>query len=53
VTDGGLGMSPRTDSPGAGFGLSVMRAVSDQMAVCPGACAEGTEVRLIFALRLA
>ncbi|HEX8102743.1 MAG TPA: ATP-binding protein [Solirubrobacteraceae bacterium] len=51
VTDGGLGMSPRPDSPGAGLGLSVMSAVSDQMTLRPGMGGEGTEVRLIFALR--
>lgn len=51
ITDDGAGMSPRSDSPGAGLGLSIMVAVCDQMTVGTGPAGAGTEVRLIFALR--
>ncbi len=51
VTDGGLGMSSRPDSPGAGLGMSIMGALSDQMTVRSGFHGKGAEVRLIFALR--
>jgi anti-sigma regulatory factor (Ser/Thr protein kinase) len=51
VTDGGLGMTPRPDSPGAGLGLLIIDAVSDQVTIRPGCTGAGTEVRMIFALR--
>jgi anti-sigma regulatory factor (Ser/Thr protein kinase) len=51
VTDTGVGMSPRPDSPGAGLGLSIMNAICDQVTIRPGSTGVGTEVRLIFALR--
>jgi anti-sigma regulatory factor (Ser/Thr protein kinase) len=51
VTDTGVGMSPRPDSPGAGLGLSIMTAMCDQVTIRPGPAGVGTVVRLIFALR--
>lgn len=51
VTDGGLGMTARTDSPGAGLGLALIAAVTDQVTIRPGPAGVGTEVRMIFALR--
>lgn len=51
VTDSGLGMAPRPDSPGAGLGLSIIAAVADQVTIRPGSSGAGTEVRMIFALR--
>ncbi|HEV3000927.1 MAG TPA: ATP-binding protein [Solirubrobacteraceae bacterium] len=51
VTDGGVGMSPRPDSPGAGLGLSIMTATCDQVTVRHGSTGGGTEVGMTFALR--
>jgi serine/threonine-protein kinase RsbW/stage II sporulation protein AB (anti-sigma F factor) len=51
VTDGGSGMTARPDSPGAGFGLSIITAVSDQVTIRPGSNGAGTQIRMIFALR--
>lgn len=51
VTDDGVGMSPHPDSPGAGLGLSIITAISDQVTIRPGPTGAGTEVRMIFALR--
>jgi len=49
VTDDGRGMTPRTDSPGLGLGLSVMASVSSSCDVCPGPAGIGTDVRMQFA----
>jgi anti-sigma regulatory factor (Ser/Thr protein kinase) len=51
VSDGGVGPSPRPDSPGAGLGTSLMAAVCDGITIGPGAGGRGTEVRMVFALR--
>ena len=51
VTDGGVGMSPRPDSPGAGLGLALMAAACNDVSIRAGAGGKGTEVRLTFALR--
>ena len=51
VTDGGVGMSPRPDSPGAGLGTSLRAALCDQVTVRPAATGTGTGVRMIFVLR--
>ena len=51
VTDVGMGMSPRSDSPGAGLGLTVMAAACDRVTICAGATGKGTEVRMTFARR--
>jgi serine/threonine-protein kinase RsbW len=51
VSDAGSGMTARPDSPGAGLGLSIIAAVSDQVTIRPGPSGAGTEVRMILALR--
>lgn len=33
VRDGGLGFGPRTDSPGAGFGLTIIEQITDGLQV--------------------
>jgi anti-sigma regulatory factor (Ser/Thr protein kinase) len=45
VTDGGVGMTARTDSPGAGLGLAIIAATSDQVTIRPGRAGVGTEIR--------
>jgi anti-sigma regulatory factor (Ser/Thr protein kinase) len=50
VTDSGVGMRPRDDSPGLGLGLGLMAALADVFEVKPSA-AGGTAVRLAFRLR--
>ena len=50
VSDTGVGMRPRDDSPGLGLGLGLMAALADQFEVTPGE-AGGTDVRLGFRLR--
>ena len=49
IRDDGVGMSPRNDSPGAGFGLGLMAHAADRCVITstPGA---GTDVLLRFAL---
>jgi anti-sigma regulatory factor (Ser/Thr protein kinase) len=47
VSDDGVGMTPRPDSPGAGFGLPLMTGFADQVEV---ECAAGTRVRARFEL---
>ena len=49
VRDEGRGMLPRTDSPGLGLGLSIIRRVSHRLEIC-GNGASGTEVRMTFAV---
>ncbi len=49
IRDGGIGMSPRVDSPGLGLGLSLMAHETEQFEI--GAAPQGgTEVVLRFAL---
>lgn len=50
VADDGVGMAPRTDSPGMGLGLPLMAQLSASLEfdVAPGG---GTEVRMAFCLR--
>ena len=50
VSDAGVGMRPRNDSPGLGLGLGLMAALADRFEVTPGATG-GTDVRLAFRLR--
>ena len=50
VTDAGVGMRPRDDSPGLGLGLGLMAALADVFEVTPSN-AGGTAVRLGFRLR--
>jgi serine/threonine-protein kinase RsbW/stage II sporulation protein AB (anti-sigma F factor) len=48
VADDGLGMMPRTDSPGLGLGLPVITTVSDRMEVVSEGA--GTELHIAFRL---
>jgi serine/threonine-protein kinase RsbW len=48
VRDAGCGMSPRRDSPGAGFGLPLIAKLSDSVSVSPGHGGRGTELRMTF-----
>jgi len=49
VTDDGRGMTPRTDSPGLGLGLSLMVSMSSSCDVRTGPRGVGTDVRMEFA----
>jgi len=49
IRDSGVGISPRSDSPGAGLGLVLMARVSDRC-VISGAAGRGTDVLLCFDL---
>ena len=48
VADDGIGLSPRTDSPGAGLGLVIAGNIADRLEI-DRPVAGGTEVRLTFA----
>ncbi len=50
VRDHGIGMRPRDDSPGAGFGLSIISALAQDMAVREPPDG-GTELSMSFPLR--
>jgi anti-sigma regulatory factor (Ser/Thr protein kinase) len=47
VSDDGVGMTPRIDSPGAGLGLPLMTGFADEVAVD---CSHGTRLRARFEL---
>jgi stage II sporulation protein AB (anti-sigma F factor) len=47
VMDQGIGLIPRTDSPGAGFGLQIAASVADDVRI--EALRPGTAVNLTFA----
>jgi anti-sigma regulatory factor (Ser/Thr protein kinase) len=47
VSDDGVGMRPRTDSPGAGLGMPLMSGFADDVSV---ECSHGTRLRARFAL---
>jgi serine/threonine-protein kinase RsbW len=49
VTDEGVGMSPREDSPGLGLGLHVIQNLTDQLMIVQGE--PGTRVHMRFSLR--
>jgi anti-sigma regulatory factor (Ser/Thr protein kinase) len=49
VRDTGVGMSPNPDSPGAGYGLGILRALASDVAVRTPE-GGGTEVVLTFAI---
>jgi serine/threonine-protein kinase RsbW len=52
VRDGGMGMRPRTDSPGLGLGLPIIASTADSFAIEP--CESGgTELRMRFDLSAA
>jgi len=48
VSDDGRGMHPNPDSPGLGFGLPMLAALSDEMGIQPSP-AGGTRVTMRFA----
>jgi anti-sigma regulatory factor (Ser/Thr protein kinase) len=48
IADNGMGLTPRTDSPGAGLGLVIAGNVADRLEI-ERPDAGGTEVRLTFA----
>jgi serine/threonine-protein kinase RsbW len=48
VSDWGLGMQPRTDSPGLGLGVSLMAALSDRVVVGAHPNGSGTVVAMSF-----
>lgn len=50
VSDDGVGMVPRDDSPGLGLGLSLIGRVCRRFDVCPGPDGVGTTVRMTFPL---
>ena len=47
VADEGVGLRPRDDSPGAGFGLPIVASLTSAMELRPGD-AGGSEVRMTF-----
>jgi serine/threonine-protein kinase RsbW len=49
IADEGMGMRPRTDSPGLGLGLPIIASVADGFAIEPGADG-GTELCMRFDL---
>lgn len=51
IRDEGLGMVPRADSPGLGFGLPLMAQMADDLHVANRPDAAGTAVSLRFSLR--
>jgi anti-sigma regulatory factor (Ser/Thr protein kinase) len=50
IRDHGLGLVPRTDSPGLGFGLGLMAQTADVFSIRTAPVGAGVEVRLEFAL---
>lgn len=46
VADDGLGLRPRTDSPGAGLGLVLIEGLTDELDIASGA--QGTRVTMGF-----
>ena len=48
VCDCGRGMTPRTDSPGLGIGLSLMSRLSDGLEIAPNRTVAGTCVAAVF-----
>ncbi len=50
VSDDGVGMVPRSDSPGLGMGLDLIRRVCRRCDVRPGPDGVGTTVRMTFPL---
>ena len=53
VGDEGLGMSPRSDSPGAGLGLPLIAQVAESLSVSCGRDGNGTVLAMTFELPLA
>lgn len=50
VSDDGVGLVPRPDSPGMGIGLAVMAQAADEFTICNREGVPGTLVELRFAL---
>lgn len=50
VSDDGVGMTPRVDSPGLGLGLALMGQVADRLRLEDSAPRPGLRVRMTFAL---
>jgi anti-sigma regulatory factor (Ser/Thr protein kinase) len=50
VTDHGIGMSARDDSPGLGLGLSVIAKLSDQLLIVQGETGTRVHMRFSFAV---
>ena len=50
VEDDGVGLRPRTDSPGAGMGLTVIAALAAELNLAHGPGGAGTLVRMSFAV---
>jgi serine/threonine-protein kinase RsbW/stage II sporulation protein AB (anti-sigma F factor) len=48
VADCGRGSSPRTDSPGLGFGMPLMAGLTDRLQVTPNPSGDGTRVVAAF-----
>jgi len=48
VCDCGRGMTPRTDSPGMGLGLSLISRLADGMEIAPNRTVGGTRVSAMF-----
>jgi anti-sigma regulatory factor (Ser/Thr protein kinase) len=48
VSDEGLGMVPRTDSPGAGLGLSIIASLATSVDIRHGDAGRGTRLHLSF-----
>ena len=53
VHDEGAGLTPRSDSPGAGLGLPLIAEVTESMSVGPGDDGRGTVLRMTFDLPFA
>ena len=49
VSDDGVGMAHREDSPGVGHGLAMVGAIAQALDVAPGAGGRGTTVTMTFA----
>ena len=50
VEDDGVGLRPRVDSPGAGFGLALIASLAAELEFASGPTGDGTLVRMAFAL---
>ena len=50
VEDDGIGLGPRPDSPGAGFGLVLIASLATELELALGPDGRGTVVRMTFAI---
>jgi anti-sigma regulatory factor (Ser/Thr protein kinase) len=51
VTDSGRGITPRPDSPGAGFGLAIIAGLADRLELSTGPGGQGTRLSASFTAR--